>query len=77
VATGLKFIYLNTQKEEFESKRPNSDPNCQHKGELKVCELDKFNSEDLYNNNFSGFHQKYLKYKAKYLALKKLFNPNN
>ncbi len=77
VATGFKFIYLNTIKERFESKRPNSEPNCQHKEKLKLCELDKFNDTDLYNNNFSEFQQKYLKYKAKYLALKKLLNPNN
>jgi hypothetical protein len=84
-ATGLKFIYFNNNEQIFIGIRLNLKTlNCKHKEEDKVCELDFFDYNDLLTNNYVNFKLddseikiKYLKYKMKYLNLKKLLYPNN
>lgn len=84
-ATGLKFIYFNNNEERFNGIKISLDTfNCKHKETDKVCELDLFDTNDLLTNNYNNFKlygsetkRKYLKYKMKYLNLKKLLYPNN
>ena len=87
LATGKKFCYFDNDKENFDGFHLKKSMNCLHKKENKYCELDFFNDCDLLSNNYKEFNLqkienkthriKYLKYKSKYLMLKKLFNKNN
>ena len=71
---------LNTLKQEFEGHRLEFKTNCERNKEKRHCELDVFDDNDIYNNNYEKiilkiseeFKQKYLKYKSKYLMLKKI-----
>jgi hypothetical protein len=86
LSTGKKIILFNKDKQEFEGYPLEFETNCKRKEENKYCELDFFDNDDIYNNNYQKIinkisgrdsKQKYLKYKSKYLMLKKLLNPYN
>jgi len=88
LSTGSKIILFNKEKQEFEGYQIGYEfkTNCKRKEVNMVCELDFFDDDDIYNNNYQKIinkisgrdsKQKYLKYKSKYLMLKKLLNPYN
>lgn len=88
-STGKKIILFNKDKQEFEGYPLEYElfkTNCKRKEDNRYCELDFFDDDDIYNNNYQKIikklstgdsKQKYLKYKSKYLMLKKLLNPYN